>query len=860
MLRFGFGTLMTTALACGALAAPAAVAAELPPSGTFDLAAEYDLRLDTGVDSGGATGFAVAPAGDVNGDGTPDLIVGASLADPFGRENAGSAWVVFGGTFTFGPRDPRRLNLDNLDTRGFRIDGAQPGDRAGFAVAGAGDVNGDGRGDLIVGAPRRDAKDVEDTGAAYVVFGRAGTSPIDLSSLGDSGFRITGVFERDQAGVSVAGAGDVNGDGRSDVVVGAPRADVLGRRDAGAAGVVFGKATNTEVSLATLGDQGLLIQGAEPGVAGLSVGATGDMNGDGRPEILVGAPTAGRAQTLTGEDLAKAGSGRDPGAVHVVFGRATGGELDLAALGDGGFTVTGEGGENLGFRVGGLGDVNGDGIPDFAAGAPRADRNERVDSGSVHVIFGRSTPGTANVKDLGNTAMRIDGASQGDALGYAVAPGGDFNNDKKDDILVGALTADPLSRQDSGSGYIVFGPVAGGTPVDLAASGQSSVRFAGPRDGGEISSAAMPGDFNKDGTTDVVLGSVKAGDGDKRPGSVTLVSAPVPPPPATPDPGKLEEVDLDKCVAAENVEFVIDDSGSMSGTDPGRLRAQAVELIVSKPRNVGRVIGALEFGDVANPVFRPTKIKPAGFESNQDELRQLVDKLVQADNGGTDYNAGFNALADENPAAAARIFLTDGEHNVGEYLNGHRNGPPTFVVGLGIGRTGDVAARLARIASETKGSYFPNVKSGTLQVVMNAIDSRLNCDIGLASFVDNLTDPDDVPEPNEVDLDDGTNSVDINVSWEDTDDDILPDGLELLDENDRVLAKIGRKNLVRAIKYSKPRTGGQLSVRGERGDTFFALRVNGVKGGKKVRIKVKPRKVRGKARVHTQISQSRRRG
>jgi hypothetical protein len=322
----------------------------------------------------------------------------------------------------------------------------------------------------------------------------------------------------------------------------------------------------------------------------------------------------------------------------------------------------------------------------------------------------------------------------------------------------------------------------------------------------------------------------------------------------------VEEQQMDGCVAADNVEFVIDDSGSMSETDRDRLRAQAVELILAKPRNVGRVIGALEFGDDANPVFRPTTIEPPVLGSNQTELRGLVDRLVRADNGSTNYNAAFDVLADENPGAKARIFLTDGEHNVGEFLNGHRNGPPTFVVGLSIGRRGEAAERLRRIGAETKGSYFPNVKADTLQPVMNAIDSKLNCNIELDAFVDNLTAADDELEPNDVDLEDGVNSADVDVTWNDPDDEFDPVKIEVLDDAENVVARVGRKTLNRAIRYSsKARQAGRLTIRGEEGDTFFSVRINGITGAKSLRVHIEPRKIRRGARVHTQVGQSRRR-
>ena len=212
-----------------------------------------------------------------------------------------------------------------------------------------------------------------------------------------------------------------------------------------------------------------------------------------------------------------------------------------------------------------------------------------------------------------------------------------------------------------------------------------------------------------------------------------------PRPPAEPtDPG-VEEEEQAGCVAARNVEFLIDDSGSMELTDPQLLRRTATELLISKPRNAGEVLGAYEFGSVGTQVFAPQVIEPRGPGSNQPALFELLAKSVGADNGGTNYNAAFEGVASDNPGAQARIFLTDGEHNEGEYIDGHRGGPPTYVIGLGIGRRGDAARRLARIAEDTGGRYYAGVTAQNLQPVLNRIDSRLNCDVQLDSDVDTLT-------------------------------------------------------------------------------------------------------------------------
>ena len=170
----------------------------------------------------------MASAGDVNGDGFADLIVGAFLADPNGSDS-GASYVVFGKASGFAAN----IDLSTLDgTTGFKLSGAAAGDESGISVASAGDVNGDGFADLIVGASFADPNGSY-SGASYVVFGKASgfAANIDLSSLdGTTGFKLSGAVVQDYSGFSVASAGDVNGDGFADLIVGAPYADTHERR------------------------------------------------------------------------------------------------------------------------------------------------------------------------------------------------------------------------------------------------------------------------------------------------------------------------------------------------------------------------------------------------------------------------------------------------------------------------------------------------------------------------------------------------------------------------------------------------------------------------------------------------------
>ncbi|MFN9141812.1 MAG: immunoglobulin domain-containing protein, partial [Betaproteobacteria bacterium] len=190
-------------------------------------------------------GYSVSHAGDVNGDGIGDFIVGALAAD-VNDTNSGAAYVVFGKQGGFGAN----LNLSTLNgTTGFRISGEAWVNYAGCSVSAAGDVNGDGYDDLLVGAygvstSTSPGGGFINPGAAYVVFGKASgyTANLNLSTLnGANGFQLNGIVKDDNTGWSVSSAGDINGDGFDDVIVGAWGADPNGT-NSGAAYVVFGKA------------------------------------------------------------------------------------------------------------------------------------------------------------------------------------------------------------------------------------------------------------------------------------------------------------------------------------------------------------------------------------------------------------------------------------------------------------------------------------------------------------------------------------------------------------------------------------------------------------------------------------------
>ena len=355
--------------------------------------------------AGAQFGLSVATAGDVNGDGFSDVIVGALLYDN-GQSEEGRAFAYHGSATGLGLSPAWTAESNQADAQ------------FGASVGTAGDVNGDGFSDVIVGAHRYDNGQT-DEGRAFVYHGAAAGLGLSPAWTAESN-QASASF-----GFSVATAGDVNGDGFSDVIVGAVGYD-NGQSDEGRAFVYHGSATGLGLSPAWTAESDQL-----EAFFGNSVGTAGDVNGDGFSDVIVGASGYDNGQTGEGRAFAYLGSF----AGLVLFPSWTA-ESDQASA-------------QFGRSVATAGDVNGDGFSDVIVGAYVYD-NGQTDEGRAFVYHGSAT-------GLSLSSAWTAESDQATAFfGFSVGTAGDVNGDGFSDVIVGAWLYDNGSS-DEGRAFVYYG-------------------------------------------------------------------------------------------------------------------------------------------------------------------------------------------------------------------------------------------------------------------------------------------------------------------------------------------------------------------------------------------------------------------
>lgn len=401
-------------------------------STTVDLFGERMRLRIQGANAGDSTGSTMANIGDINDDGLADYALGAPAASPAGRAGAGAVYVVYGSTRS-GELDLASLTAEE----GFRIIGANAGDDIGSTLVGVGDVNGDevpdiaisGVGPRLLGLPLGLLR-----GSVTVVFGGPRSSGLDLAALGNNGFRIDGpalelsLPAQRRFGAAIAQAetpsgtsmSDLNGDGLSDLLIGAPSESRQARVQSGAAYVVYGKLDNATVNADSIGSSGFRIDGPSAGALfGSAVAFVDDQNADDRPDIAIGAPgrsPAGRS---------------DAGTVTVILGQANPTSTDAASLGTSGYEIRGRTGQRIGRGVQPLGDQNLDTISDIALSGLEAE-----------VVYSSATrTGAVDLAQADGSLRIAPPAGAATDAQVLVTPSTDLDGDITEDLLAVVPTA-----------------------------------------------------------------------------------------------------------------------------------------------------------------------------------------------------------------------------------------------------------------------------------------------------------------------------------------------------------------------------------------------------------------------------------
>ncbi|MFH1468108.1 MAG: MopE-related protein [Pseudomonadota bacterium] len=407
----GYDDLLVGAAGCTGASAGRAWLVHGEPSPVDATMTEVGIEF-TGVSSYGIAGWTVAGAGDANVDGLADLLVGAPGIYS-GAPSAGAVYLLFGGAALAG---------GSLEAADGIIHGIERSGSLGVGLAGGGDLNGDGLDDVLLGASDADTA-ADNGGAVYLFLGplAPGERGVDAADA-----RLLGTAAYGEAGSSLAFVGDTDGDGLDDALIGAVRGHT--------AYLVCGRAALPDL---TLDATDAIFLGPAGSSAGGSVGTAGDVDGDGLPDLLIGADT---------DDSAAAGAG----AAYLVLGAHNLASRDLE---DADAIFLGQqADDHAGCAVAGPGDLDGDGFADMAIGAWGAEGLTRF-TGVVHLVRGGASiaGGTGIVSDV-----VLSGVNRDDLAGYALAALGDLDADGLPDLAVGAML-DDTSANDGGAVYLALG-------------------------------------------------------------------------------------------------------------------------------------------------------------------------------------------------------------------------------------------------------------------------------------------------------------------------------------------------------------------------------------------------------------------
>ncbi|MGE4620480.1 MAG: integrin alpha, partial [Planctomycetota bacterium] len=438
---------------------------------------EIDLRfppMDSvivvhGGANGDQLGYSVSGAGDMNGDGADDFLVsapGAGGTDPDDdAPDTGRAYVIYGS-----PDLPHTINVSSLGSAGITIIGSQEDGRFGSSVSSAGDFNNDGYADILIGAPFESHNDNGDAGAAYLILGGPSLSSwMDLSDGHANVARFQTGGSDHRVGASVADLEDFNGDGISDIAITSLRYGDDGGSGSGRAWIIYGGSTPSGVTnlngLENAGLSGTTIRIPEANhELGQAICCAGDADSDGDTEVLV---------TRSLHD-------NDPETIATVGYLVRGSQAPDTSinLGESHPMVTRYetfyDNKEEGQSVHGTLDVTGDGVDDHAISVPRSVLLEE-EKGSAHRVNGGQNLGSSQILDLfQHTGRGFLGFEQDQQVGASVGAAGDFNNDRGNDMMIGAPGSQPFGRNEAGALYVFLGQrLRSPNSVETSALGQT---------------------------------------------------------------------------------------------------------------------------------------------------------------------------------------------------------------------------------------------------------------------------------------------------------------------------------------------------------------------------------------------------
>lgn len=441
-------------------------------------------------------GYYMENAGDVNGDGCEDFLIGTF----HNRENgydAGAAYLILGNRSNIWGLKQRLRNADA------RFLGKYEYDALGYYVSGNGDVNGDGYDDFLIGAPAGNELGGPNPGYAFLFFGRATADwGSDCVARDAADASWMGRHAYDHAGQAVAMIGDVNGDGYDDFLIGAPLNDDASE-ESGKAYLFLGKPSGWRRGADIEADANASFIGRYyKAWAGYTVSSAGDMNGDGLADFLVGAPFleryGGRVYLLFGRRNANWGTNFDLDRADVIF----------------------EGehyGDKAGWSLAHAGDVNGDGLSDIVIGAYGND-HQAAQAGKVYLILGRRTNWQPLIQ-LNDADASWYGEKVDDQAGWSASGVPDINYDGCDEILIGAWHNDQIGN-NCGKAYLIYGKPEGwrkDQPLDAVED-----YFVGEYDGDYAGYCVAGNDANGDGLGDIWISASYNSDSQEHAGKVYL--------------------------------------------------------------------------------------------------------------------------------------------------------------------------------------------------------------------------------------------------------------------------------------------------------------------------------------------------